>query len=95
MAAEPRSSRGGTPAASGIHRQPSGERNRSGEMCMTDKRHAPDVHPLPDGGHVAYRFLAGRSPTVVFLCGYGSEMTGTRARYLSRALRGVLDLHAA
>ena len=51
---------------------------------MTDERYSPDLHPLPDGGHVAYRFVPGRSPTVVFLCGYGSEMTGTKARYLSR-----------
>ena len=51
---------------------------------MTDERHAPDLHPLPDGGQVAYRFVPGRSPTVVFLCGYGSEMTGTKARHLNR-----------
>ncbi len=45
---------------------------------------APDLHPLAGGGHVAYRFLPGRAPTVVFLCGYASEMTGTKARFLHR-----------
>ena len=49
-----------------------------------DERHAPTLHPLPGGGHVACRFLPGRSPTVVFLCGYASEMSGTKARYLHR-----------
>ena len=42
---------------------------------MTDERHPPSFLALAGGGHVAYRFLSGRSPTVVFLCGYGSEVT--------------------
>ena len=33
---------------------------------------------------MAYRFLPGRTPTVVFLCGYASEMIGTKARFLHR-----------
>ena len=49
-----------------------------------EERLAPSLHPLPGGGHVAYRYLPGRAPTVVFLCGYASEMTGTKARYLHR-----------
>lgn len=52
---------------------------------MTDETHPPSLLSLPDGGHVAYRFLPGRAPTVVFLCGYASEMTGTKARFLHRA----------
>ena len=52
---------------------------------MTDEIHPPSLLPLPDGGHVGYRFLPGRAPTVVFLCGYASEMSGTKARFL----RGV------
>ena len=51
---------------------------------MSDEQREPALHPLPDGGHVAYRFAPGRSPTVVYLCGYGSEMTGTKAGYLHR-----------
>ena len=51
---------------------------------MTDDQHAPELHPLADGGHVAYRVLPGRAPTVVFLCGYGSDMSGTKARFLHR-----------
>ena len=42
---------------------------------MTDERPPPSFLALAGGGHVAYRFLSGRSPTVVFLCGYGSEVT--------------------
>ena len=52
---------------------------------MTDDDLQPSLLALPDGGHVAYRFLPGWSPTVVFLCGYASEMTGTKARFLHRA----------
>lgn len=51
---------------------------------MSDEQREPDLHPLPGGGHVAYRFAPGRSPTVVYLCGYGSEMTGTKAGHLHR-----------
>ena len=51
---------------------------------MTVERSDHSLHSLPDGGHVAYRFLPGRAPTVVFLCGYASEMTGTKARLLHR-----------
>ena len=51
---------------------------------MTDDQHAPELHPLAGGGHVAYRVLPGRAPTVVFLCGYGSDMSGTKARFLHR-----------
>ena len=49
-----------------------------------DERHPPHLHPFAGGGHVAYRFLPGRAPTVVFLCGYASEMSGTKARFLHR-----------
>ena len=51
---------------------------------MTDEHHPPHLHPLAGGGHVAYRFLPGRVPSVVFLCGYASEMSGTKARFLHR-----------
>ena len=52
---------------------------------MTDEKLPPSLLSLPDGGHVAYRFAPGRTPTVVFLCGYASEMTGAKARFLHRA----------
>ena len=55
-----------------------------GVAGMTGEPHAPELHPLPGGGHLAYRFLPGRAPTVVFLCGYASEMSGTKARFLHR-----------
>ena len=51
---------------------------------MNNDKLAPSLLPLPDGGHVAYRFHPGRAPTVVFLCGYASEMSGTKARFLHR-----------
>ena len=49
---------------------------------MTVERSDHSLHSLVGGGHVGYRFLPGRAPTVVFLCGYASEMSGTKARYL-------------
>ncbi|MBE0618839.1 MAG: alpha/beta hydrolase [Proteobacteria bacterium] len=36
----------------------------------------------PDGGSLAYRALAGVGPTVVFLGGFTSDMTGTKATAL-------------
>ena len=51
---------------------------------MTGEHHPPHLHPLAGSGRVAYRFLPGRVPTVVFLCGYASEMSGTKARFLHR-----------
>ena len=60
----------------------------SGDAPIPDNRGAPSVLALAGGGHVAYRFLPGRAPTVVFLCGYGSEMSGTKARFLHRVCAG-------
>ena len=36
-------------------------------------------HDLPDGRCIAHRFTAGRSPAVVFLPGYMSDMSGSKA----------------
>ena len=61
--------------------------HRSGTSAAAstpDEQHDPSVLALAGGGHVAYRHLPGRTPTVVFLCGYASEMTGTKARFLHR-----------
>ena len=60
---------------------PSGPSTHAG---TAEEQLAPSLHRLPGGGHVAYRFLPGHAPTVVFLCGYVSEMTGTKARFLHR-----------
>ncbi|KRC80077.1 alpha/beta hydrolase [Sphingomonas sp. Root241] len=45
---------------------------------MTD---APDV---PEHPKLAYRHTPGRGPTVVFLCGYASDMNGTKALALEQ-----------
>jgi len=36
-----------------------------------------------DGARIAYRRVAGQSPTVVFLGGFSSDMTGTKAAHLA------------
>ena len=36
-------------------------------------------HDLPDGRRIAHRFSAGRGPTLVFLPGYMSDMSGSKA----------------
>jgi pimeloyl-ACP methyl ester carboxylesterase len=45
---------------------------------MSDKSRA-DRLPRPDGNFVAYARTEGRAPTVVFLGGFRSDMTGTKA----------------
>ena len=37
---------------------------------------------LPDGRRIAYRRSEGRGPGVVFLGGFRSDMTGTKAHFL-------------
>jgi len=37
------------------------------------------IHELPDGERIAYRYTSGRSPTLVFLPGYMSDMDGGKA----------------
>ena len=41
-----------------------------------------DTLELPDGRRIAYRLSAGRGPGVVFLGGFRSDMTGTKAEFL-------------
>ena len=43
---------------------------------------APDYHTMPDGRRIAYRHLAGHGPTLMFLPGYMSDMSGSKARAL-------------
>jgi pimeloyl-ACP methyl ester carboxylesterase len=39
------------------------------------------------GATIAYRRLAGRTPGIVFLCGFRSDMTGTKALFLEEHCR--------
>ena len=39
-------------------------------------------HTMPDGRRIAYRFVAGDGPTLVFLPGYMSDMAGGKATAL-------------
>ena len=39
-------------------------------------------HAMPDGRRIAYRYLAGKGPTLVFLPGYMSDMAGSKASAL-------------
>ncbi len=41
-----------------------------------------DTLDLPDGRRIAYRRSEGRAPGVVFLGGFRSDMTGTKAQFL-------------
>jgi pimeloyl-ACP methyl ester carboxylesterase len=45
------------------------------------------ILPRHDGATIAYQRLAGRSPGVVFLGGFRSEMTGTKASFLDEYCR--------
>ena len=40
---------------------------------------AVHVHELPDGRRIAYRFAPGAGPTIVFLPGYMSDLSGSKA----------------
>src|SRR6186997_2451184 len=39
---------------------------------------------LPERPKLAYRHTPGRGPTIVFLCGYASDMNGTKALALQQ-----------
>ncbi|HEY6868827.1 MAG TPA: alpha/beta hydrolase, partial [Novosphingobium sp.] len=39
-------------------------------------------HHLPDGRRIAYRYTDGAGPVLVFLPGYKSDMTGSKAQAL-------------
>ncbi|MBC7160191.1 MAG: alpha/beta hydrolase [Porphyrobacter sp.] len=43
----------------------------------------PRFHALPDGRRLAYRLAQGRGPALVFLPGYLSDMSGTKATALA------------
>lgn len=44
--------------------------------------HPPETLARPEAATIAYRRLAGRMPGIVFLGGFHSDMTGTKALYL-------------
>ena len=43
----------------------------------------PSTHTLPDGRRIAYRLVAGKGPTIAFLPGYMSDMSGSKAAALA------------
>ncbi len=49
---------------------------------MTSDESPPDILTREDGATIAYRRLGGRAPQIVFLGGFTSDMTGTKARML-------------
>lgn len=52
-------------------------------MSSVDTEDAPPLHlDRGEGIRIAYHRVTGAPPTVVFLGGYASDMTGTKARYL-------------
>lgn len=46
------------------------------EQRMTEAR----FHPMPDGRRIAFRFTTGTGPALVFLPGYKSDMSGSKAQ---------------
>ena len=48
---------------------------------------AADNLALPGGGSIAYRRTAGRSPGILFLGGFKSDMTGAKALRLEAFAR--------
>ncbi len=58
-------------------------------MDQDDLRQAPLAFlEREDGSRLAYRHSAGSGPTVVFLCGFASDMSGDKAQHLERGCRG-------
>lgn len=47
----------------------------------------PQILHLPDGRRLAHHRLPGRGPGIVFLGGFRSDMTGTKARFLEARAR--------
>ncbi len=48
---------------------------------------SPDYLPCRDGATIAYHRLAGTTPGIVFLSGFRSDMTGTKALFLDEYCR--------
>src|SRR6185437_11332906 len=63
---------------------------RKAALAMTVEEGSPNILTREDGATIAYRRSAGKSPGVVFLGGFMSDMTGTKATTLHQfcAARG-------
>ena len=55
---------------------------------MTDQTPS-QILARPDGATIAYNSIPGKSPGVVFLSGFMSDMTGTKAMALELAGKGI------
>jgi pimeloyl-ACP methyl ester carboxylesterase len=53
-----------------------------GSASVGEERVEPSYWTCEDGARIAYRKTGGRLPTVVFLGGFSSDMTGTKAAHL-------------
>lgn len=49
---------------------------------MTQPQHAPEYLSSPQGRRIAYHRMPGKGPGVVFLGGFKSDMSGTKALFL-------------
>lgn len=56
-------------------------------MSAEQEQPEPRYLTREDGARIAYRRVDGRSPTVVFLGGFTSDMTGTKANHLDACCR--------
>lgn len=56
-------------------------------MPQASQPASPDRLEIADGGHLAYHRTVGASPGIVFLGGYASDMTGTKALALEAYAR--------
>jgi pimeloyl-ACP methyl ester carboxylesterase len=50
---------------------------------------SPKILPRPDGARIAYETVPGKTPGVMFLGGFHSDMTGTKATALETHCRAV------
>ncbi len=48
---------------------------------------SPRILTRPDGATIAYHRLSGAPPGIIFLCGFRSDMTGTKALFLEQYCR--------
>ena len=48
-------------------------------MPQASQPASPDRLDIADGGHLAYHSTPGTAPGIVFMGGYASDMTGTKA----------------